>query len=103
MNKKNKVLVCIVLGLLIFSLATIIWAYQNGKITIFGSEKSTQSVFNYNTREQWANGQFQNTLFTMYPDHLSLKFIYDSAWKPPFSEAAAKCETLTAKCIGGGI
>jgi len=101
MNQKNKVFLCIFSGVLFFAVATLLWAYQNGKVTIFGSEKETQSVFNYNTGDQWKKGEFQSTVYSTNPDYLTLKFVYDSSWKPPFSEATARCDSLTAKCLDG--
>lgn len=100
MNLKSRIVLGVFLSVVLIGLAVLLWAYQNGKITIFGSEQSHEVVYDYSTAEKWNIGQFDNTAYLTLPNFMLAKFNYDSTSKPPFPDATSRCNTSDTKCLG---
>lgn len=105
MTLRERTSLSIVLSVLLILMAVLIWAYQTGKVTIFGSEQSHETIFYYQTIDQWQGGEFSHTTFLTYPDFLVGKFVYDTHLKPPFPDSYVRCSEnwLDSKCIGENV
>src|SRR3990167_8334535 len=100
MTLRERITISIIFSILLILLAVLVWAYQTGKDSIFGSEQSHQIVYDYQTVDKWKSGQFENASFLTNPNFLLAKFNYYSSSQPPFPDITYRCDTNDTKCIG---
>ncbi|EKD55971.1 MAG: hypothetical protein ACD_58C00324G0003 [uncultured bacterium] len=61
MTLKNKTITVIIITVLIFGLAILIWAQKTGKISIFGAENLSRITVQIKNLVDWNKGEFANT------------------------------------------
>ena len=72
MSLKNRAVTAIVLSVILIGLAVLVWAYQTGKVTIFGSQQTTQGTITHDTQDDWKKGIADKTDFNTNPGFLQL-------------------------------
>lgn len=103
MTYRIRVLTAIVVSVILFALAYLLWAFQVGKLKIFGAEQTHEKIFSYQTANDWEGGTFSGTNFVKTPNFLAAKFTYDTTSTPPFDTATVRCDEGDSRCLGGNL
>lgn len=56
MSLKTRAITAVFLSVILIGLAVLIWAYKSGKVTIFGSQFTTQGTVIINSQSEWKSG-----------------------------------------------
>lgn len=60
MTLKSRIILSVIIGIVIFGLAILIWAEKTGKITILGAENAKRIAVQIKNLTDWNKGQFSN-------------------------------------------